>query len=67
MVLRWIGAQKWIPTIIVAFGLVTTCTAFIKNFADFMVVRVFLGIAEGKFSLSIVRGLQRLTMISQVA
>lgn len=47
LVLRKVGAQIWIPTIIVAFGLVTTCTAFIKNFGDFMAVRVFLGIAEG--------------------
>jgi MFS family permease len=31
---------------VLAFGLVCTCTALITNFAGFMAVRVFLGIAE---------------------
>lgn len=47
MVLRKVGAQIWIPTIIVTFGVVTTLTALIKNFGDLMAVRVTLGIAEG--------------------
>lgn len=47
MLLRKIGASLWIPIIIVAFGLVTTLTAFIKNFTKFMLVHVALRIAEG--------------------
>jgi len=47
MVLRKVGAQIWIPTIIVTFGVVTTLTALIHNFGDLMAVRVTLGLAEG--------------------
>lgn len=47
LVLRKVGASLWIPIIIVSFGLVSMCTAFVKNFGELMVVRVLLGITEG--------------------
>lgn len=42
---------RYIPIIIVAFGLVTTLTAFVKNFGGFLAVRIALGISEGGLML----------------
>jgi hypothetical protein len=36
-----------VPSLVFFFGLVCIATAFIKDFAGFMCVRVFLGLAEG--------------------
>lgn len=36
-----------VPSLVLAFGLVCFCTAFMRNFAQFMVIRILLGIAEG--------------------
>ncbi|CCO27154.1 putative transporter C1039,04 [Rhizoctonia solani AG-1 IB] len=47
LLLKRIGADKWIPILVTGFGLVCFCTTFIKNFAGFMVVRALLGLWEG--------------------
>jgi MFS family permease len=36
-----------VPSLVFFFGLVCMATALIKNFAGFLCVRVFLGLAEG--------------------
>ncbi|KAG9105482.1 hypothetical protein FRC07_009250, partial [Ceratobasidium sp. 392] len=45
--LKHFGADKWIPILVTAFGVVCFATTFIRNFAGFMVVRTFLGLCEG--------------------
>ncbi|QRW21528.1 major facilitator superfamily transporter [Rhizoctonia solani] len=47
LLLKRIGADKWIPVLVTGFGLVCFCTTFIRNFAGFMVVRALLGLWEG--------------------
>ncbi|KAG8903381.1 hypothetical protein FRB99_003373 [Tulasnella sp. 403] len=47
LVLKKVGANIWIPTMVVFFGFVCFITAWITDFGGFMAVRVFLGIAEG--------------------
>ncbi|KAG8733234.1 hypothetical protein FRC11_007731 [Ceratobasidium sp. 423] len=47
LLLKRIGADKWIPILVTGFGLVCFCTTFIKNFAGFMVIRALLGLWEG--------------------
>ncbi|KAF8706129.1 Adenylosuccinate synthetase, partial [Rhizoctonia solani] len=47
LLLKRIGADKWIPILVTGFGLVCFCTTFIRNFAGFMVVRALLGLWEG--------------------
>ncbi|KAF7308966.1 putative transporter C11D3.18C [Mycena kentingensis (nom. inval.)] len=37
----------WLSFTVVAFGVVSIATAFVKNFGGLMVTRVFLGMAEG--------------------
>ncbi|KAG8772110.1 hypothetical protein FRC12_003246 [Ceratobasidium sp. 428] len=45
--LKRFGADKWIPMLVTAFGVVCFSTTFIKNFVGFMVVRALLGLCEG--------------------
>ncbi|KAJ1304616.1 hypothetical protein OPQ81_005758 [Rhizoctonia solani] len=47
LLLKRVGADKWIPVLVTGFGLVCFCTTFIKNFAGFMVIRALLGLWEG--------------------
>ncbi|KIO32902.1 hypothetical protein M407DRAFT_66176 [Tulasnella calospora MUT 4182] len=47
LILKHVGANIWIPTIVLFFGFVTLITAWVKDFSGFMAIRVFLGIAEG--------------------
>ncbi|CEL58879.1 putative transporter C1683,12 OS=Schizosaccharomyces pombe (strain 972 / ATCC 24843) GN=SPBC1683.12 PE=3 SV=1 [Rhizoctonia solani AG-1 IB] len=47
LLLKQVGADKWIPILVIGFGLVCFSTAFIKNFAGFIVVRTLLGVWEG--------------------
>ncbi|KEP53653.1 MFS transporter [Rhizoctonia solani 123E] len=47
LLLKRVGADKWIPVLVTGFGLVCFCTTFIKNFAGFVVIRALLGLWEG--------------------
>ncbi|KAL8284060.1 hypothetical protein RQP46_005173 [Phenoliferia psychrophenolica] len=38
---------RWLSVLVVAFGIITIATAFMKTFAHFMVLRALLGAAEG--------------------
>ncbi|ORY76008.1 major facilitator superfamily domain-containing protein [Leucosporidium creatinivorum] len=42
-----LGPKIWLPLQIVSFGVVSMATAFVKNFAGLVVLRVVLGLAEG--------------------
>ena len=52
--LRRIGARRWIFVAVLSWGLVATCTAFVRNATHFYVLRVLLGVAEAGFAPGIV-------------
>jgi MFS family permease len=45
--LKIVGGKIWIPTLVIGFGIVSLCTAFVKNYAGLLALRFFLGICEG--------------------
>jgi MFS family permease len=47
LVLKRISPKIWLPALTVAWGIVTMCLGFVKNYAGFMAVRAVLGITEG--------------------
>ncbi|KAK4108613.1 MFS general substrate transporter [Canariomyces notabilis] len=47
ILLKAIGPRYYLPLLVCGFGLVSLCTAFVKDFAGLIVARVFLGIFEG--------------------
>ncbi|KUJ08741.1 MFS general substrate transporter [Mollisia scopiformis] len=47
LVLKLVGAQIVLPSIVIAFGLISLCHAFLTNFHGLLAARFFLGIAEG--------------------
>ncbi|KAK5004262.1 hypothetical protein LTR28_009150 [Elasticomyces elasticus] len=47
IILKRVGPRYWIPFLVLAFGVISMCTAFVKSFTGLMVVRAFLGLAEG--------------------
>jgi MFS family permease len=47
ILLKRIGGRFYLPFLVCGFGLVSLCTAFVRNFQGLMVARVFLGIFEG--------------------
>ncbi|SPQ27094.1 93eb8585-546c-47ac-a2d5-276a84ca467d [Thermothielavioides terrestris] len=47
ILLKRIGGRFYLPLLVCGFGLVSLCTAFVRNFQGLMVARVFLGIFEG--------------------
>ena len=46
LILKKIGAKKWIPIIVVAWGLVMLLTGTSKNFEALLAWRILLGAAE---------------------
>src|SRR5512141_1156501 len=49
MILRKIGARLWIGPIMMAWGVVSTCTMFVKDSTSFYALRFLLGIVESGF------------------
>lgn len=47
LLLKHLGARYYLPALVVAFGLVSVCMAFVQNFGGLITTRFFLGIAEG--------------------
>lgn len=47
IILKRVGPRLYLPGLVVGFGLVSLCTAFVTSYAGLMVARVFLGIFEG--------------------
>ncbi|KAF2466617.1 MFS general substrate transporter [Lindgomyces ingoldianus] len=47
IVLKVVGPRFYIPLLVVGFGLVSMCTAFVRDFHQLLVARAFLGIFEG--------------------
>ena len=49
LVLKKLNPQIWLPTIAVAWSIVSICQALVSNQAGFFAVRLFLGISEAGF------------------
>ncbi|WP_051021815.1 MFS transporter [Nocardia araoensis] len=50
LVLAKVGARRWLPRIMITWGLVTIATALVRGPADLSIARVLLGVAEAGFS-----------------
>jgi len=46
-VLKRMGANRWLPIIVCAWGIVTTLTGLVQNFGGLLAVRLILGACEG--------------------
>ncbi|KAK7438871.1 hypothetical protein VKT23_017798 [Stygiomarasmius scandens] len=46
-VLKRIGANRWLPLITCAWGVVTTLTCLVHNYSGLIAIRIFLGACEG--------------------
>jgi D-galactonate transporter len=49
MILRKLGARRWIGPIMIVWGVVSACTLFVKGAYSFYAVRFLLGIVESGF------------------
>jgi len=49
LILARVGARRWIPRILISWGIVSACTAFVWDRHSFYVVRIILGAAEAGF------------------
>ncbi|KAI9442628.1 MFS general substrate transporter [Lactarius indigo] len=47
ILLRVFRPSKWLPSLMLAWGTVTTLTCLVKSYQGLVIVRVFLGVAEG--------------------
>ncbi|ETN46978.1 uncharacterized protein HMPREF1541_01168 [Cyphellophora europaea CBS 101466] len=47
IILKRVGPRFYLPLLVVGFGVVSMCTAFVKDFAGLCTARAFLGIFEG--------------------
>lgn len=46
-VLKKVAANRWLPFLVFWWGLVTTLSGLVHNFAGLIAVRFFLGVCEG--------------------
>ena len=47
LVLKKVSPKIWLPALTIAWGIVTMCLGFVRNYAGFMGVRALLGVTEG--------------------
>ncbi|KAK0264616.1 hypothetical protein LTR35_017311 [Friedmanniomyces endolithicus] len=47
LVLKKVSPQIWLPFLTAIWGIIGMCLGFVQNYAGFLVVRAFLGLAEG--------------------
>jgi adenylosuccinate synthase len=47
LVLKIIGPKYYLPLLVVGFGLVSMCTAFVNSFQGLLAARALLGVFEG--------------------
>lgn len=59
MILKRLGANRWIPLIVFCWGITTTMTGLVQNFGDLVAVRMILGLCEGGLLPGIVSKLGR--------
>ncbi|KAJ4478051.1 MFS transporter [Lentinula aciculospora] len=46
-ILKKMGANRWLPIIVCAWGIVTTLTGLVHNFGGILAIRIVLGACEG--------------------
>jgi MFS transporter, ACS family, tartrate transporter len=49
LILEKVGARKWIARIMITWGIISGCMAFVHNDIQFYIVRILLGVAEAGF------------------
>ncbi|QUW66251.1 MFS transporter [Pseudomonas synxantha] len=49
LALHRVGARRWIARIMVSWGIVSTCFAFVQGPTSFLILRFLLGVAEAGF------------------
>jgi MFS transporter, ACS family, tartrate transporter len=49
LLLRRVGARRWIARIMISWGLITCLTMFVNDVGTFYLVRILLGVAEAGF------------------
>jgi len=54
IILKRVGPRFYLPLLVVGFGFVAMCTAFVKDFNQLCVARAFLGVFEGGGKLNLV-------------
>ena len=47
ILLKWIGPRFYLPLLVVGFGFVSICTAFVRDLGGLMAARAILGVFEG--------------------
>ncbi|KAL1608361.1 hypothetical protein SLS60_003302 [Paraconiothyrium brasiliense] len=47
LVIKYFRAGHYLPGLLIAWGLVSMCTGFVKSYAGLLAARFFLGLAEG--------------------
>lgn len=47
IILKRIGPRFYLPSLVIGFGLISMCTAFVTSYPGLLVTRAFLGIFEG--------------------
>lgn len=47
IILKWMGPKYYLPLLVVGFGFISICTAFIRSFEALLGIRALLGIFEG--------------------
>lgn len=47
LVIKHFRAGYYLPTLLIAWGIISLCTGFVKSYAGLLVARFFLGFAEG--------------------
>ena len=47
IILKVLGARYYLPSLVIAFGLISMCTSFVHNYEGLLACRFFLGLAEG--------------------
>ena len=47
IILKKVGGQYYMPALVVGFGLISMCTAFVTSFSELLVCRFLLGVFEG--------------------
>ncbi len=54
MVLYRVGARRWLARIMITWGLLSACTAFVVGPKSFIAIRLLLGIAEAGFAPGVI-------------
>ena len=47
IILKLVGGRFYLPSLVIAFGLISMCTSFVNNYEGLLACRFFLGLAEG--------------------